>query len=77
MKPWKYLKYFFFFKVKKLKLDQELQPTYSPSFYGVKYVYFKVIVSRDIGGLQMILMDKIGVPDIPLDVYLFLIFVFI
>ena len=30
---------------------------------------FKGIVSRDFGGMQMILMDRIGVPDIPLEVY--------
>ena len=29
----------------------------------------KGIVSRDFGGLQMILMDRIGVPDVPLEVY--------
>ena len=37
---------------------------------------FKGIVSRDFGGLQMILMDRIGVPDVPLEVYSFLNFRF-
>ena len=37
---------------------------------------FKGIVSRDFGGLQMILMKRIVVPDVPLDVYLFLNFRF-
>ena len=32
---------------------------------------FKGIVSRDFGGLQMILMDRIGVPDVLLKVYSF------
>ena len=36
----------------------------------------KGIFSRDFGGLQMTLMDKIGVLDVPLDVYLFLNFLF-
>ena len=35
-------------------------------------VQFKGIVSRDFGGLQMILMDRIYVPDVPLEVYSFL-----
>ena len=30
---------------------------------------FKGIVSSDFGGLQMILMDRIVVPDVPLKVY--------
>ena len=34
-------------------------------------LYFKGIVSRNFGGLQMILMDRIGVPDVPLEVYSF------
>ena len=33
---------------------------------------FKGIVSRDFGGLHIILMDRIGVPDVPLEVYYFL-----
>ena len=33
---------------------------------------FKGIVSRDFEGLQMILMDRIGIPDVPLEVYSFL-----
>ena len=33
---------------------------------------FKGIVSRDFEGLQMILMDRIGVPDVPLEFYSFL-----
>ena len=32
----------------------------------------KGIVSRDFEGLQMILMDRIGIPDVPLEVYSFL-----
>ena len=36
----------------------------------------KGIVSRDFGGLHMILMNRIVVPDVPLDVYLFLNFRF-
>ena len=36
----------------------------------------KGIVSRDFGGLQMILMDRIGVPDVPLEAYSFLNFRF-
>ena len=32
----------------------------------------KGIVSRDFGGLQMIWMDRIVVPDVPLEVYSFL-----
>ena len=32
----------------------------------------KGIVSRDFGGLQMILRDRIYVPDVPLEVYSFL-----
>ena len=35
------------------------------------HVSFKGIVSRDFGGLQMILMYRIGVPDVTLEVYLF------
>ena len=38
-------------------------------------LYFKGIVSRNFGGLQMILMDRIGVPDVPLEVYFLFIFV--
>ena len=37
---------------------------------------FKGIVSRDFGGLHIILMDRIGVPDVPLKVYSFLNFRF-
>ena len=37
---------------------------------------FKGIVSRDFGGLQMILINRIGVPDVPLEVYSFLNFCF-
>ena len=36
----------------------------------------KGIVSRDFGGLQMILMNRIGVPDVPLEVYSFFKFSF-
>ena len=32
---------------------------------------FKGIVSRDFEVLQMILMDRIGVPDVPLKAYSF------
>ena len=45
----------------------------------VTKIGFKRIVSRDFGGLQMILMDRIlriGVPDFPLAFYLFLNFCF-
>ena len=38
--------------------------------------HFKGIVSRDFGGLQMILINRIGVPDVPLEVYSFLNFCF-
>ena len=38
--------------------------------------FIKGIVSRDFEGLQMILMNRIVVPDFPLDVYLFLNFRF-
>ena len=34
-------------------------------------VGLKGIVTRDFGGLQMILMDKIGAPDVPLKVFFF------
>ena len=37
---------------------------------------FKGIVSRDFGGLQMILIDRIGVPNVLLKVYSFLNFRF-
>ena len=40
------------------------------------FTAFKGIVSRDFEGLQMILMDRIGVPDVPLEVYYFLNFRF-
>ena len=36
----------------------------------------KGIVSRDFGGLQVISMDRIVVPDVPLEVYSFLNFRF-
>ena len=38
--------------------------------------WLKGIVTRDFGGLQMILMDRIGVPDVPLEAYSFLNFCF-
>ena len=44
--------------------------------FSCKIFVLKGIVSRDFGGLQMILMDIIGVPRVPLDVYLFLNFHF-
>ena len=37
---------------------------------------FKGIVSRDLGGLQMISMVRIVVPDVPLEFYSFLNFRF-
>ena len=37
-------------------------------------VGLKGIVTRDFGGLQMILMDKIGAPDVPLKVFFFFTF---
>ena len=46
-----------------------------PNFVSAK-LHFKGIVSRDFGGLQMILMNRIGVPDVPLEVYSFLNFRF-
>ena len=36
------------------------------------FLQLKGIVSRDFEGLQMVLMDRIGVPDVPLEVYSFL-----
>ena len=42
----------------------------------VCHILFKGIVSRDFGGLQMILINRIGVPDVPLEVYSFLNFRF-
>ena len=33
--------------------------------------FIKGIVSPDFGGLQMILMDRIGVPDVPLKDFIF------
>ena len=36
------------------------------------HIHFKGIVSRDFCGLQMILTEIIGVPDVPLEVYSFL-----
>ena len=43
---------------------------------NVGQMKLKGIVSQDIGRLQMILMDRIVVPDVPLEVYLFLKFRF-
>ena len=40
------------------------------------FFFFKGIVSRDFGGLQMIMMGRIGVNDVPLKVYSFLNFCF-
>ena len=37
---------------------------------------FKGIVSRDFEGLQMILMNRTWVPDVPLEVYSFLNLIF-
>ena len=47
-----------------------------------EYLYHQVlklkgIVSRDFGGLQMILVNRIGIPDVPLEVYSFLNFRFL
>ena len=39
--------------------------------YTVRDGMFKGIVSQGFGGLQMILMDRIGVPDVPLKDYIF------
>ena len=36
-----------------------------------KISFFKGIVSRDFDGLQMILVNRTGVPDVPLEVYSF------
>ena len=44
-----------------------------------KYAFhknIKGIVSRDFGGLQMILINRLCVPDVPLEVYSFLNFRF-
>ena len=38
---------------------------------------YKEIVSRDFEGIQMIIMNKTSVPDVPLEVYYFFFFVFI
>ena len=38
----------------------------------VDFIYLKGIVSRDFEGLQMILMNRLCVPDVPLEVYSFL-----
>ena len=46
-----------------------LAPTHQISTFVGKRL--KGIVSRDFEGLQMILMDRIGVPDVPLEVYSF------
>ena len=40
------------------------------------FILFKWVVSRDFGGLQMILMKRTWVPDVPLVVYSFLNFRF-
>ena len=40
--------------------------------YIIYNCYIKGIVSRDFEGLQMILIDRIGFPDVPLEVYSFL-----
>ena len=54
--------------------------TVAVQFFGLERIptfpFFKGIVSRDFGGLQMILMDIIGVPDVLLEVYFFLNFRF-
>ena len=47
-----------------LKEDKHFLQSYNSMFKG--------IVSRDFEWLQMILMDRIGVPDVPLEVYSFL-----
>ena len=39
--------------------------TVAVQFFGLERIpFFKGIVSRDFGGLQMILMDIIGLPDV-------------
>ena len=45
-------------------------------FVFLSHLSFKGIVSRDFGGLQMILMNRTWVPDVPLEVYSFLNFRF-
>ena len=51
---------------------------FSPGNYialvGTLFKMFKWIVSRDFRCPQMILMDKIGVPDVSLKVYFFVYF---
>ena len=42
----------------------------------VSFLEVKGIVSRYFGGLQMIFMDRIVVPDIPMEVYFFASFLF-
>ena len=46
------------------------------TLYSEQKCLFKGIVSQDFGGLQMILLNRIGVPDVPLEVYSFLNFRF-
>ena len=41
-------------------------------FIRINCATLKGIVSRDFGGLQMILIDRLCVPDVPLNVYSFL-----
>ena len=61
-----------------MKIFANLQPgqNFVPHAVYLLIIYdectFKGIVSRDFEGLQMILMDRIGVPDVPLEVYSFL-----
>ena len=43
---------------------------------GFAFFFFFFIVSRNLLCLQMIFMDKIGFPDVPLEVYLILNFHF-
>ena len=59
---------------------ERLEPDSGENFFfnKTKWDYpFKEIVSRDFAWLQMILMNRIGVPDVPLKVNFFKIYFFI
>ena len=43
----------------------------------LRWIHIKGTVSRDFGGLQMIFMNRAWVTDVPLEVYLFKIFIFL
>ena len=54
---------------------QDSAEIYTPTaglWSGERKKELKGIVSRDFGALQIILMDRICVPDVPLEVYSFL-----